>query len=449
MKSFDAINAPPQPAGSFKPKRQRRWLKYSIAAIILLLLITYGGERLLSKTNQIFANKKNVFVRFGKLIVGSDQQLIGEDQGQINVLLLGIGGIGHEGPLLTDTMIVASLNPKTSELILTSIPRDFVIGTPSGGFEKINAAYAYAEQARAGGGGAVVIAVAEKVTGFKIPYYAVVDFNGFKTAVDHVGGVDVTIDRTFRDAEYPDYKEGYLPPLTFTKGVEHMNGERALQFARSRHGNNGEGSDFARSERQKKIILALKEKVVKLNLTDLRTINNLLSDFTQNFRTNLEPYEIKRFAELGKNISPNHVYSLSLAPQGDLICAGLIDDYTVKAYVVQPCEGKTLADIHQYLSNLSLAAKLKKEDAIIEIQNSTGKAYVLDSWRALSTAGLDVNIVAFKGRTPYDRTIIYNNSNSKPNTIGYLKDNFNFTLADVPYANSSADIVIILGKDAL
>ncbi|MBI4363459.1 MAG: LCP family protein, partial [Candidatus Doudnabacteria bacterium] len=384
------------------------------------------------------------------LIVGGDKTLIGEDDGKVNILLLGMGGPGHDGPLLTDTMIVASFNTDTKEVVLISIPRDFVVLLADQGFRKINSAYAYAELAEPGSGGIVAAAAVEKITGLTIPYYASIDFKGFVKAVDHVGGVDVTIDRTFTDTQYPDEKNWYLEPVTFRAGPELMTGQRALIFARSRHGTNNEGSDFARSERQKKIILAFKDKVAKLNLSDLKTLNNLLNDFTENFRTNLEPYEIKRLAELTSNIQSDSVYSLSLAPQGNLICDGVIGEYENRAYVIQPCEGKTLSDIHEFLSDVVLVAKLKKEEAKIEIQNSTGKAYVLDSWRALQTAGFDITIKSFQSRTPYDRTILYDNSGGqKPKTLEYLQNNFNFTKADIPYSQSTADFVIILGKDAL
>ena len=463
MRNLDAINPPhknpvvnlppvfsyEQPETPKSPRKKRKKLWWLILIIIILVTGFYFGGKVLSKTNQIFANKENIFIRFGKLLIGSDKGLVGESAGQINVLLLGVGGEGHDGAFLTDTIMVASLDTKNNEVYLISVPRDFIVQLPNQGFRKINAAYPLAEVANPGSGGQAIIDSVEKVTGLKIPYYALVDFKGFIKAVDHVGGLDIAIDRTFSDSTFPDYKDWFLPTITFTKGDEHMNGERALQFARSRHGTNEEGSDFARSERQKKILSAFKEKVYKLNLTDPRTINNLLSDFTQHFRTNLEPYEIKHIVDLAQNVTKEKIYSLSLEPRGDLICAGLIDDYVNRAYVIQPCEGKTLKDIQEFLTNYRFLAKLKKENATIEIQNSTDKSYVLADWEKMADAGINIRIVPFRGRIPYDRTIIYKNTSSNPNTLEYLKSNYKFTVADVIYSGTSADFVIILGKDAL
>lgn len=439
------VNAPYAPV----KKPRKRWRLFLLFLLILMFLSSWATTKLLSKTNQIFTNKQNPLVRFGKLFLSDDKKLMGEQDGTINILLLGMGGEGHEGPLLTDTVIVAQISIATNEAVLVSIPRDFVVSLGSQGFKKINSAYAYAEVEAEGSGGLAAIEVAERVTGFDIPYFAAVDFAGFVKAVDHVGGLDVTVERTFTDATFPDNQFGYLPSVTFTKGPERMNGNRALQFARSRHGNSGEGSDFARSERQKKIIAAFTQKVIQLNLTDLKTLNNLLSDFTEHFRTNLEPHELKRLGELGKKVTTDKVYSLSLEP-GELICDGVIEDYEQRAYVIQPCEGKTLSDIHEFLNYALISAKLRNEKAIVEIQNSTGKAYALDQLNELDSISGNLKITTFTSRTPYERTILYDNSGGKfPNTANYLKSNFDFTLADIPYPNSQADFVIILGKDAL
>jgi LCP family protein required for cell wall assembly len=473
--SYSSFNSSPPP----RRKRGRKW-KWILAFLLFVgAVLVFGGSQILSKTNQIFSNKNNIFVRVGKLLVSDDTPLKGEENGTVNVLLLGMGGPGHEGPYLTDTMIVASINTNSKEVLLTSIPRDFLVQIPGRGFSRINAAYAYAEANEEGTGGDVAIKMAEKITGLTIPYYASIDFKGFVKAVDHVGGLNISIDRTFTDSQYPNYNLGYMPPQTFTKGQEHMDGERALIFARSRHGDNGESSDFARSERQKKIMVAMRDEIMKLNITDVSTLNSLLGDFTENFRTNFEPYELKRLAELGKDISGDSTYSVSLTPDNILICDGLIDMSTglpaprtvpeeteseeteeddeptvpakpeiIGAYVIQPCEGVTLADISNHLMMVMDVAKLQEEDATIEIINTTGKTYVTERWRQLLSLG--VNVKFSVGRTPFEKTTLYDNTQGqKPKTLEYIKSNYTLNKSDLPYNQSTADFVIILGKDAL
>jgi hypothetical protein len=124
----------------------------------------------------------------------------------------------------------------------------------------------------------------------------------------------------------------------------------------------------------------------------------------------------------------------------------------VGAYVVTTCEGKTLTDIHAFLDTADVVARLTQENATIEVQNSTGKAYVLEPWRALARQGVNIKITSFKGKSAYERTILYDNSKgAKPRALQYLKNNYTFTVSDVPFYDGQAgsDIVIILGKDAL
>jgi len=500
MPTLDAIQPPSQHMyqnyhETPRPRKRRIW-----PWVVLLLILLGGGAwfgtLVLSKANQIFTNKENIFTRLTKLILSPNKPLIGEQEGQINMLLMGVGGEGHDGAYLTDTMILAQINTKNNEAVLTSIPRDFAVNLPGLGFNKINAAYAFhadpVEAAEA------ALASAEQVTGFDIPYYAVIDFQGFVAAVNDVGGLDVTVDQTFTDSTFPnDYPydtKGYLAPVTFTKGDQHLDGVRALMFARSRHSPDAEeGSDFARSERQKKILVAMKEKILALNLTDLKTINNLLSDFTENFTTNLEPFELKRLSELTKNIASDKIYSFAMEPQSNIICSALVDPKTgervppppepdpeetldtipgettttagtddtdetgteaepeiIRMYVIRPCEGKELSDVHKFLKNSAVLAKLKKEGAVVEIQNSTGKVAAETPWKKLLNVNIDARFAIFRGKVAYDQTILYDNSQgSSPNTLDYLNSNYVFTTSDVSYPDSAADFVIVIGKDTL
>jgi polyisoprenyl-teichoic acid--peptidoglycan teichoic acid transferase len=501
MNTFDGINHyanNSSPVRTFpQPPQKKKRKVWKWILIVLILLIGAGvvfGTNILSKANQIFTNKQNIFTRFGRLIIADDKPLQGEEQGKVNILLLGMGGPGHEGPLLTDTMIVASINVKTNEVALVSIPRDFMVRLEGKGFSKINAAYAYAEGGDEGAGGPAAIAVAEQVTGLDIPYFASVDFKGFVKAVDTVGGLDVTVERTFTDAEYPNYNNGYIPPITFNKGQHHFGGEDALIFARSRHGNNGEGSDFARSERQKKIMLAFKDEINQLNVTNLNTLNKLLGDFTENFRTNMEPFELLRLSSLGGKINGDNVFSLSLDPDVELICDGSFDLATgrpaparviapaegtgsegneddetadeptldpnaaptylpdpegvIRAYVVVPCSGKTYEDIHAYVKSTIQLSGLLTEKASIHVVNTTGQAWVLKSWNELAGMGVDIKITSDK--VAVERSIIYDNTKgAKPKTLQFLKSTTGATQSDLPYTQSTSDFVVILGKDAL
>src|SRR4051812_3431466 len=121
MSNLDSI-APSSnhfPTHEFAPKspKRRRGRKWLLVILILVIGLGIGGYKLISRANQIFTKKQNIFQRIGNFFISPDKPLIGEEEGRINVLLMGVGGNGHEGSYLTDTMIVASINTKTNEVV--------------------------------------------------------------------------------------------------------------------------------------------------------------------------------------------------------------------------------------------------------------------------------------------------------------------------------------------
>jgi len=187
-----------------------------------------------------------------------------------NILLLGIGGGNHDGSDLTDTMIVLSLSNKNHSAALISIPRDIWSDTLK---DKVNSAYHYGEIKKKGGGLILAKVISEDVIGMPIHYAMLVDFTGFKNLVDLIGGIDVNVTQAFTDTQYPipgrehDTCPGdstnacVYETVRFDSGMQHMNGDRALIYVRSRHATGAEGSDFARSRRQQEVLLALKNKI--------------------------------------------------------------------------------------------------------------------------------------------------------------------------------------------
>jgi hypothetical protein len=119
--------------------------------------------------------------------------------------------------------------------------------------------------------------------------------------------------------------------------------------------------------------------------------------------------------------------------------------------VLQACPGKTLADIQNFVKNSVSLAKLKKESATIEIQNSTGKTLAQAKFNSLPDSGPTVKYATFLGKVPYDQTILYDNSHgSKPNTLQLSQiDKYNLPVSDLNYTSSTADFVIVIGRDSL
>ena len=256
---------------------KNRKKKYIVIAVLFLFLIVgiFLATKLATVASILFQ------------VATSNKIDLKKEDDHVNILLLGIGGVHHDGPDLTDTMLFASVDTKNNKITLVSIPRDLWEPDLAGANKKINGAYTQGEDKKPGGGLIETKSIVAKVIGQPIDYGVVIDFSGFVKTVDLLGGIDVTVDRTFDDYEYPiDGKEDiqaftatdsaeldlaqyfscrYIH-VHFDKGFAHMDGQTALEFVRSRHALGIEGTDFARSQRQEKVIKAIKDKAFSLNI---------------------------------------------------------------------------------------------------------------------------------------------------------------------------------------
>ncbi len=277
-----------------QPKKKRGWF-FKLTRIIIILIVAYfvisfflSSKIIFSQTSLTKVIAKLPVISQIRSILGVSDKLTNKDDDRINFLLLGIGGTGHEGALLTDTMMLASIQLSTKQISLVSIPRDLLVKIPDNGFQRINHASAYGEVNNyPGGGGALSARTVSETFAIPIDYWLRVDFAGFITVIDELGGVDVEIEKSFVDNQYPT-EDFTVTSLSFMVGLEHMDGNRALMFARSRHGDNGEGSDFARSKRQQKILLAVKEKILNWKtLANPNRVYNLFEDVKAHTQTNI------------------------------------------------------------------------------------------------------------------------------------------------------------------
>src|SRR3990167_3149909 len=234
------------------------------AFLILFILLAVSGTIFSYQVHSSSEGKGFHFSLFSTVqsfIQAGDKTVEGEKEDRINILLLGVGGGEHDGPELSDTIMLASLRPSDQKVGLLSIPRDLTVEIPEYGWRKINHVNAFGENKERGYGPIFASEVIGTVLDQEIQYYVKIDFSGFAKLIDDIGGVDIFVDQPFVDEQYPT--EDYLyQTVSFAYGSAHMDGKTALIYVRSRHGNNCQGSDFARSRRQQQVMTAVKEKIL-------------------------------------------------------------------------------------------------------------------------------------------------------------------------------------------
>ena len=211
-----------------------------------------------------------------------------------NFLILGMRGEGSDSPDLTDTIIVASFSHNTRSITLLSVPRDLWINSLK---IKINAAYHYGELKKTDGGLTLASAAIQESLGVPIHYSVALNFHGFIELIDLLNGVDINVEQGFTDSRFPiPGKENAYPESTryetisFSQGLQLMDGETVLKFVRSRHADGEEGTDFARSRRQELLLSALRQKIISTNfLLNKDKLNQLYDIVNKNFSTDINP----------------------------------------------------------------------------------------------------------------------------------------------------------------
>jgi LCP family protein required for cell wall assembly len=205
-------------------------------------------------------------------------------------------------------MILVNIDPVTKKAGIMSIPRDMKLIIPGYGVQKINAAYAYGDANNVPGGGpGLTIRTIEANFGIRINYFAEVDFNGFIKIVDTLGGVTLDVPYPIKDDTYPASGDNYMR-IYFPAGWQHMDGTRALEYARTRH----EDGDSMRSTRQQQVLLALRQQAISMDL--LPKARDLITEVGDSVRTDLSLTQLLQLARLGSEISTGNITTYSLDP---------------------------------------------------------------------------------------------------------------------------------------
>jgi len=266
-------------------------------SLFILSPIELITERVEKKKEPLFPETINI------LLLGTDTSINRRNKGQ--------GGFN------TDTMILISANTRTNRILLTSVPRDLWING-----NKINALHVvYGED--------TLLDAFEQVTGLDVQEIIRADFDQFVWLADSFGGIPVTVERSFSDYSFPNFTDTDVLTVSFTAGEEKMTGERALTFARSRKGTNGEGSDLMRAKRQHLLLEGMVEAIKQPgsifwpmdvdNFYSVITSRGIYTTLTLNkvrflwdFYKDKDRYEVESFV-----VDGTYVYHPGMYPQSD------------------------------------------------------------------------------------------------------------------------------------
>lgn len=304
-----------------------------------------------------------------------------------SILLLGYGGANHDGGYLTDSIMLARISPKTKNIDLISLPRDLWVSLPTSPSTsiqgKINSAYTIGisdqkypnksiEFTGNAGGGEMSKYLISQVTGIKPDYFIALDFAGFVKAIDQLGGIEVTLKQDFDDPFYPldigatdtcGKSEEEIKALSSTlsgekldqafscryeqlhlsRGLAHLDGATTLKYARSRHSSLS-GGDFNRSERQRQVIEAVKDKIISLNF--FSKIIPLTKTLSYHLVTDIDLKSMESLLLRASEFSTYQVNSLAITDQ-NFLKMGVSSD---RQSILIPRLGENnFSDIQNYL----------------------------------------------------------------------------------------------------
>ncbi|SFR03751.1 LCP family protein [Desulfoscipio geothermicus] len=239
----------------------------------------------------------------------------------VNVLMMGVDERESDRSQRTDTMILANINNEDNRISLLSIPRDTKVNLPGHGVNKINAANLY-------GGPEMAMDVVSKLTGVPVDYYIITNFNGFKGIVDALGGVTLEVEKPMY---YHEDAYGGAYDINLQKGVQRLDGTKALMYARYRHDALG---DITRTQRQLKLLTAIGEEVMKPSV--VTKLPKLIPEIYKNVDTNMGLKQMIAFALAGSNLDSVQLVSQTMP-------GWFLDENGVSYWYVDPQDARQVA----------------------------------------------------------------------------------------------------------
>lgn len=460
-----------------EPGRIRRWWKNRsrkfkilfITSILVLALLGGLGYRLFGFLNSVFG--RGIGNSNSAALNGDPrpEDLNTEGDGRLNVMLLGRGGNENDAPDLTDTILIASIDLKNQSASLLSIPRDMYVDDLSYN-SKINGVFSHEKEAAEYDGKSfdeaedegikAAVNIVRTVAGVPIHKYVLTDYKAFRDVVNAMGGIDVDIPEAIYD--------GYTG-WSFKAGRQTMNGDRALEYARTRHGS--ARGDFDRTENQRRLLMAMRQKATSTGIVaNPVRVNSLANAVQKNIRTDLTVDEARTVFDKLKTMPDSSVKSLDLGnPDDPLVTTGNVNGQSI----VRPVEGlQDYTKIRAYARTNMIDPYLKQESPSLAVYNGSSTEGIATRTSDI-LAGYGYKVIETEStKEPQSKTLIIkvNKDAKKPFTERFLAVRFGTyisndlagnivpsetTISTVKPAEGSSgskpmpDYIIVLGSDFL
>ena len=433
-----------------KPVSKKRKIITGILLFIVLILLggviwfILWGNDIIAK---ITGGQGNIFDLFTENYV----DLKTDENGRTNILAFGTSGYNmdgdegngtHDGAQLTDSIMVISLDQKTGDVAMLSLPRDLKASSTCTATGKINELYwcnnmdGNDEQA----GAEALSNEVGKILGLDFQYYAHLNWGSLIQIVNTLGGIEVTLDEDISDYGWTGavFKAGE----TYT-----IDGDQALGLARARHGT--ASGDFTRGASQQKILIGIKDKVLEkqLSLTDIISLASTLGD---NLRTNFSIDEMKSLAHLTYDFDFNNIRQVSLIEPERLMTTGTINGIS---YVLPVGGNGNYSNIRAYVAKMFSSDPKQYEDPTILILNANDTPGAAANEKVKleedNYPTIYVDDVPATGEFENEYTL-YARTEDKPGTKKLLEEKYNTTakpLEELPAGiDTTCDFVIIVNK---
>lgn len=450
--------------------RLKKIVKRSAITLLILVFLSGGwlGWKVFNASSKVFGSGSNLL---GFL---SSAPLSCESTGRCTILLAGNSADdpGHNGANLTDSIMLVSLNLKNNTAFMLSVPRDLYVNIPGNGYAKINEAYPdgqaehFSQSGYANGGMGLLEETVSQDFGIPINYYALIDYSAIRDAVNAVGGINVDIQSQDPRGLYDpsiDYAT-HGPLVKLSNGWHTINGEQALDLARARgdaYGSYGfAASDFERTQNQRMMMLALKEKVTSSSvLANPIKLGELIDAIGNNLHTDLTSSNIRRIYDLSKQVKSANIKSYGL---NDVTISGKQNVDLLRNYFTPTREDALIpaAGLNDYSQIQLYVQQLISNNQVV---NEGANVVVLNGGNTTGLAAAESQVLSKKGiavsadadapasMSGQANNVIIDNSNGKdPVTLGVLKSLFGSTTAanaTVTAGYPNANFIVILGTN--